>query len=139
MVHIEQMTTEYVQQLGLLNKLLIDDDRHANPMSVPDLVRRMKRWLSEDYLCFGAFVDQDLVGYCLIRDEDEYCYVRQLFTVKHHRNQGIGSRLLKHLESGNRQSKPVRLEVLAGNERAVSFYKRRGYHLYCYTMVKDPQ
>jgi hypothetical protein len=40
---------EDAQVLGELNHQLIQDERHRNPMTVSELVNRMRLWLETDY------------------------------------------------------------------------------------------
>ncbi|MCW8195227.1 GNAT family N-acetyltransferase [Proteobacteria bacterium 005FR1] len=75
--------------------------------------------------------------FCLHRDDGDDYYLRQLFTDRSCRHSGLAFKLLSHLESQVLIGKPLRLEVLKGNEEAIRFYNNRGYRLYCHTMIKD--
>ena len=68
-----------VEKLAELNKRLIADERHPNPMNVRQLGERMAEWLQEEYTCYLATEDGSTVAYCLFRDDGDYYYVRQLF------------------------------------------------------------
>ena len=137
MDNIVKLDANNVGELGALNKELIADEGHGNSMSTPELVERMRVWLNGSYECYGVVRNNELVAYCLYRDDGDFFYIRQLFTARHVRNQGLASKLIDHLESNLLREKPIRLEVIVSNGQAKTFYENRGYQLYCHTMVKS--
>ena len=40
--------------LAELNKELIEDEQHPNPMNISQLTERMREWLATDYICYMA-------------------------------------------------------------------------------------
>ena len=134
--NIASIGPAYAGQLARLNQQLIADEGHANPMSVAELTERMLAWLSADYQCIGIFRANDIAAYCLYRDDANEYYIRQLFTCRACRGQGLATALLTYLEKQLLMVKPIRLEVLSGNEAAARFYAARGYQVYSHTLVK---
>lgn len=134
---IIQLDERHCNELGRLNRLLIEDEGHSNPLSPDELAERMRKWLAGDYRCHGIVGGDKILAYCLHRDDGDYYYLRQLFTDRSCRQSGQASRLLAHLESEVLSDKPIRLEVLVNNEEAIRFYDKRGYRVYCHTLVKD--
>ena len=61
-----------VEKLAELNKRLIEDERHPNPMNVQQLAQRMIEWLQDEYSCYLASEDGSTVAYCLFRNDGEY-------------------------------------------------------------------
>lgn len=122
--------------LAELNKHLIEDERHPNPMNIVQLTERMEAWLATDYICYLAKENGNIVAYCLYRDDGGYYYMRQLYVDRAHRRKGIATQLLDWLYENVWTDKKVRLDVLAHNEAAVAFYKRYGFRIGVYRMEK---
>jgi|SRR5690606_3376619 len=133
---IVRLDESYAEELAALNRQLIEDEGHSNSMSESQLANRMRGWLRGEYLCFGIVDDARIVAYSLHKDAGDFYYIRQLFTARDARNQGLASKLLAHLETHVLTGKPIRLEVLVGNTHAQKFYAARGYLAYCHTLVK---
>ena len=122
--------------LAELNKCLIEDERHPNPMDIVQLTERMQEWLTTDYICYVAKENGHIVAYCLYRDDGGYYYMRQLYVDRAHRRKGIATRLLDWLYENVWTDKKVRLDVLTHNEDAVAFYKRYGFRIGVFRMEK---
>jgi len=56
-----------VGKLAELNKLLIEDERHSNPMNIDQLADRMTGWLENEYICYLAEDAEKIFAYCLYR------------------------------------------------------------------------
>lgn len=125
-----------VEKLAELNKRLIEDERHPNPMNVQQLARRMAAWLQGEYTCYMATEHGLTLAYCLFRDEGDYYYLRQLFVESAYRRQGIATQLLDWMYQHIWIDKKVRLDVLAHNTAAIAFYKAYGFEVGCLRMEK---
>ncbi len=125
-----------VETLAELNKHLIEDEQHPNPMNITQLTQQMKEWLATDYICYMAKQKDSIVAYCLYRDDGRYYYMRQLYVDSAHRRKGIATQLLDWLYENVWTDKKVRLDVLAHNEDAVAFYKRYGFRIGVFRMEK---
>ena len=124
------------KRLAELNKYLIADERHPNPMNIVELTERMEEWLTTDYICYTVKDNGRIIAYCLYRDDGGYYYMRQLYVDRAHRRKGIATQLLDWLYKHVWTDKKVRLDVLAHNEDAVAFYKRYGFRIGVYRMEK---
>ena len=122
--------------LAKLNKHLIEDEQHPDPINIVQLTERMKAWLATDYICYVGKQDGCILTYCLYRDEGSYYYMRQLYVDRAHRRKGIATQLLNWLYENVWTDKKVRLDVLAHNEDAVAFYKRYGFRIGVFRMEK---
>ena len=122
--------------LAELNKELIEDEQHPNPMNISQLTERMREWLTTDYICYMAKEKGSIVAYCLYRNDGVHYYMRQLYVDRVHRRKGIATRLLDWLSENVWTDKKVRLDVLAHNEAAVAFYKRYGFRIGVFRMEK---
>ena len=125
-----------VEILGGRNKQLIEDERHPNPMDVPQLTRRLEEWLATDYICYLAKQNGSILAYCLYRDDGDHYYMRQLYVGRGHRRKGIATRLLDWLYGNVWTDKRVRLDVLAHNTEALAFYTRYGFRTGVFRMEK---
>lgn len=94
-----------VEGLAELNKGLIEDERHPNPMDVAQLTRRMKEWLAGGYFCYLVKENSRIIAYCLFRDEGSYYYMRQLYVRKAYRRKGIATQLPYLMPSNSPRSR----------------------------------
>jgi GNAT superfamily N-acetyltransferase len=124
--------------LGRLNHLLIRDEGHRNPMGVDELVERMRRWLTDEgYEALLGFDGDDLVAYVLWRDEPDCVYLRQIFVQREHRRQGVARHLMLSVFE-RWPDKRLTVDVLAGNARALAFWRRMGYRDYAVLLERLP-
>ncbi|MBX3626257.1 MAG: GNAT family N-acetyltransferase [Rhizobacter sp.] len=124
--------------LGCLNHLLIRDEGHRNPMGVDELVERMRRWLTDEgYEALLGFDGDDLVAYVLWRDEPDCVYLRQIFVQREHRRQGVARHLMLSVFE-RWPDKRLTVDVLAGNARALAFWRRMGYRDYAVLLERLP-
>ena len=135
LINITELNERYSEALAVLNEQLILDEGHSNAMDIQALTARMRRWLQHDYRCYGIIRSSLPIAYALYRDDGDCFYLRQLFTARAYRNQGLASQLLEYLQLRVFLNKPVRLEVLVDNKRAVDFYHTHGFKVYSHTMV----
>jgi hypothetical protein len=82
-----EATLSDVGMLAELNKRLIEDEDHPNPMDFEQLADRMAGWLQNEYTCYLAVTEEGTSGYCLFRDDGKFYYMRQLFVERTHRRQ----------------------------------------------------
>jgi GNAT superfamily N-acetyltransferase len=126
---------EDAQALGELNHQLIHDEGHRNPMTVPELIDRMRRWLETDYRGSIFEDDSDIVAYALYRDEEDHIYLRQFFVQPHKRRSGIGRGSMKILCSQIwPKDKRIRVDVLCQNQVGVALWRAVGFIDYCLTL-----
>src|SRR5882672_1117216 len=83
--------------LAELNHQLIRDEGHRNPMTIPELAHRMKRWLEREYTGLLFEEGKEVVAYALFREDPEEVYLRQLFVVRSRRRQGVGREAVRIL------------------------------------------
>ena len=126
-IQFSQATLADVEQLAVLNKYLIEDEQHPNPMNVEQLAERMIGWLQAEYTGHLALIDDRIAAYCLYRDDGEYYYLRHLYFDRGFRRQRIATQLLDWMYANIWTGKKVRLGVLAHNEGAIAFYAEYGF------------
>lgn len=122
--------------LAPLNKRLIEDEGHPNPMTVSELVERMAGWLAGAYIAYVLREGDTIAAYALYRDDGDTYYLRQLYVERGFRRRGLATHLLDWLYANVWRDKPVRLEVLAHNAGAIAFYEAYGFRVWCLSFQK---
>ena len=114
--------------LAEFNHQLIRDEGHRNPMSIPELEKRLRQWLATDYAAVLFTNAGEIVGYALYTETTHEIYLRHLFVVRHRRRKGIGRGAIEILRSKVwPPRKRLTVEVLAQNTGAIAFYRAAGY------------
>ena len=121
--------------LAELNRELIEDEGHANPMSVAELEKRMRGWLVRSYTAVLFLEEAGVVGYALYRSDDAGVFLRQFFICRHERRKGRGRAAMQLLigriwPAGT----TVTLEALCSNKAAIAFWRSLGFGDYALTL-----
>jgi len=125
--------------LGELNYQLIQDEGHRNPMTVPELVTRMRGWLETEYRAYIFEDDCATVAYALYREDKDLLYLRQFFVQRDKRRAGVGQQCMKILFSEVwPKDKRITVDVLCQNEVGVAFWRAMGFTDYCLTLEIHP-
>lgn len=134
---IRKAEAKDINTLAKMNKHLIEDEKHPNPMNLPQLTQRMEQWLQNEYVSYLASINNKAVAYCLYRDDGEFYYLRQLFVEHGWRRRGIATELLDWMYTNIWKHKKVRLDVLVHNKEAIAFYEKYGFKVGCLRMEKQ--
>ena len=122
--------------LAPMNKRMIEDQRHRNPMDVSELRARMEAWLQGEYEAVYAEEAGTVLAYVLFRREPDGIYLRQMFVERGHRKRGMGRTLFQWAETHLWGGRMVRLEVLVDNDAGIRFWKSLGFGEYSLTLEK---
>ncbi len=100
------------------------------PWNEPTLVMANKRAVQRD-LFFVAIENGALVGTAMGGYDGHRGWVYAVAVRPGSRRRGIGARLMSQIESAleNLGCPKINLQVRAGNESVVAFYRRLGYHI----------
>ena len=124
-----------IQLLAELNRQLIHDEGHPNPMPVSDLENRMRAWLVRAYTAVLFLSEGNIVGYALYRTDNAGIFLRQFFICRDERRKGLGRAavdlLLRHVWPGGAV---VSLEALCANQAAIDFWRAVGFEDYALTL-----
>ena len=105
-------------------KGVIPADRWHEPyMSQEEL----KQEIVGGVVFWGFEADQKLVGVMGIQDKGDVNLIRHAYVRTRARKQGIGTQLLKHLESID--GKPILIGTWADAIWAIAFYQKNGYRV----------
>ena len=138
-IQIVQATPEDAPVLAEMNRLLIQDEGHRNPMTLPELESRMRAWLVGEYEAVLFEHESHPVAYALYRQDQDSIYLRQLFVEREQRRRGIGRQAMSLLfaevwPAGTR----ISVEVLVKNRGAHNFWRAMGFGDYAVTLEKIP-
>jgi GNAT superfamily N-acetyltransferase len=103
---------------------IIPADRWHEPYMTRDGLRHE----IESGVSFWGLEDESrLIGVMGIQDRGEVTLIRHAYVRSSHRNRGIGTRLLRTLESTS--DKPILVGTWADAKWAITFYEKNGYRL----------
>ncbi|HEX3139389.1 MAG TPA: GNAT family N-acetyltransferase [Rhizobacter sp.] len=124
--------------LGQLNRQLIRDEGLSNPMGEAELAERMRSWLAyEGYEALLGLDGDKLVAYVLWRNLPDSVYLRQIYVQREYRRQGTARHLMLSVFE-RWPDKRLTVDVLAGNARALAFWRRMGYQDYAVMLERLP-
>ena len=119
-----EMIFEIINDAAGTYKGVIPADRWHEPyMSRQELRNEIEAGVS-----FWGFEDEGtLIGVMGIQDKGDVTLIRHAYVRSSHRNRGIGTRLLRILESTT--NKPILVGTWADAAWAIAFYQKNGYRL----------
>lgn len=105
-------------------KGIIPDDCWREPYMSMDELRAEIR---DGVEFWGLEENGKLTGVMGIQDKVTVALIRHAYVRTEHRNRGVGTQLLRHLESLT--NKPILIGTWAATRWAIHFYERNGYRL----------
>ena len=123
---IMKATEEDVELLARMNKQLIEDEQHENPMNVVQLAERMRGFLGTTYSAWLFMAGGEVKGYALVDHGREPLYLRQFFICRECRREGWGRRSF-HLLLEKLGTDVIDIDVLAWNTRGRRFWEALGF------------
>ncbi len=119
-----QVMHDIINDAARSYKGIIPADRWHEPY-MP--LEELRREIVDGIVFWGLEQDGELVGVMGIQDKGEVNLIRHAYIRTRCRRQGIGTKLLQHLE--NMTVKPILIGTWADATWAVSFYRKNGYRL----------
>jgi DNA-binding GntR family transcriptional regulator len=125
--------------LARMNRELADDEGHRNPMTVPQLEERFKRFVGQDGWTLDLFIlDEEIIGYATHRYEPDPAeptgqriHLRQFYIVRHQRRGGAGHVAFNELARARfKPGERVYLDVIENNPGGKVFWLRTGFTPY---------
>jgi ribosomal protein S18 acetylase RimI-like enzyme len=113
--------------LGEWNAALIRDEGHDNPMSVAELIERMRGWLAHEYRARIFVCEGSDSGYALYRELPEFMHLRQFYVMAERRRRGIGRAALRALAEEFPARKRIVVEVMIHNAAGLAFWRAMGF------------
>lgn len=125
-IQILKCTLADVPQLALLNKQLIEDEQSNNTMTINKLEERMHSFIISEYDAYFFMVQDNVVGYALVKNTCCPLYLRQFLIDRNYRKMHYGTiafqALLEHLNVNT-----IDIEVLPWNEPGIRFWQSLGF------------
>lgn len=116
--------SEIINDAAQAYKGVIPEDRWHEPyMSLEEL----RKEIEDGVFFWGLEHNGQLIGVMGIQDKGEVTLIRHAYVWTRAQRLGIGTRLLRHLESLT--EKPILIGTWAAASWAVSFYEKNGYIL----------
>jgi len=113
---------EIINDSGIAYKGVIPEDRWHDPYMPAEEVRRE---IDDGVTFWGFEKDGDLLGIMGIQDKGDVVLIRHAYVRTRSRKQGIGEKLLLHLEGLT--DKPILIGTWKAASWAISFYEKNGY------------
>ena len=115
---------EIINDAALAYKGVIPDDRWHEPyMPVEEIQQAIK----DGVVFWGLEHEGRLAGVMGIQDKGDVALIRHAYVYTSLRRQGVGARLLRHLEKLT--AKPILVGTWKAASWAISFYCKNGYAL----------
>jgi len=128
-----------VPLLARLNQQLIEDEGHSNPMTLPELVERMRHWLGTGYNAIIFDDEHGVIAYAVYQEEAAQIYLRQFLVVRERRRRGFGRQAMNILFSKVwARDRRLTVSALWDNVPAMAFWRAMGYTEYSVTLEKQP-
>jgi predicted acetyltransferase len=129
-----------VPLLARLNQQLIEDEGHSNPMTLPELVERMRHWLGTGYAAVIFEDEEGVIAYAVYQEEPAQIYLRQFLVVRERRRRGLGREAMNVLFNKIwPQDKRLTVSALSQNTPAMEFWRAMGYTEYSVTLEIQPR
>ena len=85
------------------------------------------REIEDGVVFWGLERDGQLIGIMGIQDKGDVTLIRHAYVLRRYQKQGIGTKLLRHLEGMT--DKPILIGTWAAASWAITFYEKNGYKL----------
>lgn len=125
-LNINRASLEDLDMLAMMNKQLIEDEQHDNPMDVEALKERMREFILGEYEAYLFKEAEVIKGYALVNQTRKPAYVRQFFITRDSRRSGIGKACFQLL-AVELKAEQLDVEVMYWNEQGYKFWKALGF------------
>ena len=115
---------EIINDAAVAYKGVIPDDRWHEPYMPVDEIREA---IKEGVVFWGFEHEGRLAGVMGIQNKTEVVLIRHAYVNTRLRRQGIGAKLLRHLEGLT--DKPILVGTWKAAHWAIAFYRKNGYRL----------
>jgi GNAT superfamily N-acetyltransferase len=120
---------EIINDAAAAYKGVIPDDRWHEPYMPVEEIRQA---IEDGVVFWGHEHEGRMAGVMGIQDKGDVALIRHAYVYTRLRRQGIGTKLLRHLEGLT--DKPILVGTWKTAEWAISFYRKNGY-----TLVADKE
>ena len=118
------MILEIINDAAQAYRGIIPEDRWTDPYMSDDELREE---IKDGIIFWGMEREGQLQGVMGIQGKNDVTLIRHAYVLSRTQQQGIGKKLLQHLE--NMANKPILIGTWAAASWAISFYEKNGYTL----------
>lgn len=116
---IKKLTLNFIKDIEKL------DNRFQSHWSQELIKERITKF---PLLSLGGFIDEQLIGFILGKEEEQKVTVSRIVVSKEYEGKGIGKKLLKFLEQGT-TCNTIESVIRSGNKRSTRLHKSCGFTL----------
>lgn len=124
-----------VNDLGRIQRKAFEGDskKYGSPKRLEEETDEMiqgKMNQSKRRISYSVYMDGEIIGgACVLDFADETYYIEKIFIDPNHQGEGIGKRLLLHIENDFPQAKKWSLSTEKKKRKNIKFYKSIGYKI----------
>ncbi|GGX38689.1 GNAT family N-acetyltransferase [Saccharospirillum salsuginis] len=142
---IQPIAPEELELVAEMNRQL-QSDEGSRVMALDDAIRRLSKWLANEYSCHVYRVNGQIAGYVLYRstdpdteDHSDAVYIRHFYIVPEFRGHGLGKAAFALLTEEVLPSETcITLEALVANPSGRAFWKALGFQEYSIRYERKP-
>jgi ribosomal protein S18 acetylase RimI-like enzyme len=100
-------------------------------ISYEDATLEANGYFSENRQVFGIYQNDEIIGYSVLKTEDNVCWLDWLYVKPEHRGSSIASDLFDHAEAFAKElgNDELYIWVHPDNQQMLKFLKKKGYDL----------
>ena len=143
-------TKDDIDKISIIRVKQQKDDWQENYEDKYDLLNTTKSYLEKhlnnDFFAFIEEKDNDIIAICCLQiieylpqcnDNGRQGYIRNVYTEKEYRNQGIQTRLLNEVINYSIKNDLCELDLSTNTDNAISLYKKFGFVFDSWAMKKE--
>lgn len=111
-----------INDAAMAYKSVIPADRWHEPYMT---MEELQREIADGVIFWGYEAENSLVGVMGIQDKEDVALIRHAYVRTRDRRKGIGTALLRHIES--QTTKPILVGTWVDAAWAIRFYEKKGY------------
>jgi GNAT superfamily N-acetyltransferase len=127
MINIKECSIMDIEELAKLNKMLIEDEKANNTMSINQLKERMEEFFNTGYKAYYFMGEHNkILGYALCDFNKSPIYLRQFFINREERLKKYGQMAFKKLLEYIKTDK-IEIDIYTWNSIGIKFWKSLGF------------
>jgi GNAT superfamily N-acetyltransferase len=126
MLTLRKGSLDDLELLSHMNRHLIEDEQHDNPLDISQLKGRMRDFLTSDYNAYLFCIESAVVGYALVDLKKDPPYLRHFFICREARRHGYG-KLAFYKLLDTLSIKTIEIEVFVWNDTGRAFWQSLGF------------
>jgi ribosomal protein S18 acetylase RimI-like enzyme len=137
---IEKAQFKDLEKILRLQKLAyLSEAEICNDYSIPPLVQTIDGMIEDfkNQLILKAILDSEIIGSIRAFEKEGTCYIGKVIVHPEHQNKGIGTELMKCMESHFKNCQRYELFTGKNSVRNLYFYNKLGYKIFREKQVNE--